>query len=75
MGHPQDRENHADILSGHTDHVELMRRGHAAYSGLGINLQTFPTRLASPPLSWVSLLCKSLEGHAAVGQYDLDITK
>jgi hypothetical protein len=61
-------QNQAHTLSGHTDHVGLVRRGHAAYSGLGISLQMFRSGLASVPLSRVSLSCKCLEGYTAIGQ-------
>jgi hypothetical protein len=60
-------QNQAHTLSGHTDHVGLVRLGHAAYSGLGISLQIFLSGLASAPLARISLSCKSLEGYTAVG--------
>jgi hypothetical protein len=61
-------QHQAHTLSGHTDHVGLVRRGHAAYSDLGISLQMFRSGLASVPLSHVSSSCKCLEGYTAVGQ-------
>jgi hypothetical protein len=61
-------QNQAHTLSGHTDHVGLVRRGLAAYSGLGISLQMLRSGLANVPLSRVPLSCKCLEGYTAVGQ-------
>jgi hypothetical protein len=41
--------------------AELVWRGHATYSGLGISLQMFLSGLAGVPLSHVSLSCKGSE--------------